>query len=118
MKKIRFLLLLSLVMLPVIWNGMNLVHYVLEHTHAFCLTDTDHEHKSAHECLDLYHFSQSHDHNHLPTKVEFFELNQYITDFSSLNIQSYSSVFNATKAVSSFFYGRIYIEEIFHPPVA
>ncbi len=110
-------MLLSLVLLPIIWNGLGFLHYVVEHTHIFCITDADHEHKSPHECSDIYHVNQSQDHDHLPTNIEFYELKQYITTLSSLNIQPFSAALTATNAGASLNHGRIFSDDIFHPPI-
>jgi hypothetical protein len=117
MRQLCTILLTSLVLLPILWNGASFFHYVVEHTHAFCESDIDHEHPLVDDCLTICHVIQDQDHNQLLSKVEFFELKQYITSSFTLNKQLFSDRLVSTNAGSALFQGRIYSDDIFHPPI-
>ncbi|MFT4761963.1 MAG: hypothetical protein ACI9XO_001044 [Paraglaciecola sp.] len=118
MKKLPAILLLTLVLLPVIWNGVSFFHFIVEHTHTFCGNDADHEHSSTHDCLNIYHLTEYQDHEQILVKTEFFELKQYITNYPTLNIPILLSTSSAVKFESSFLYGKILTDGIFRPPIA
>ncbi len=116
MKVLNSIVILSLILSPIFWNGLSLVHYMVEHTHAFCLNDEDHNHQSVDECETICSLHSQDD--PVPSqKIEYQEFKQYITTLSTLNIKSPFSTLAATKAVTSLHYGRIYSNDVFHPPI-
>lgn len=117
MKNLSIILLLSLVLIPIVWNGVSFLHYLVEHTHTFCENDADHEHSSTDHCLTMYHLGQSHDHHQVPTKTEFYELKQFINNFSSFNIPAFITNLSETDVIHSTRFGRLYINEVFQPPI-
>ncbi len=117
MKKISIIIiLLSLVLTPIVWNGFGFLHYLLAHTHTFCEDDANHEHPSAKECLAMYHIGQDHDQHQVPAKVKFYELKQFVAPILSLNIQSFIPSHSAIDINFLLHFGRIYANEVFHPP--
>lgn len=118
MKKLFTISLLSLVLLPIIWNGVSFFHYVIEHTHTFCESDINHEHTHANDCLNVYHISQNQDHDPLLSKIEFFELKQYITAFPFFDKQFSFSNITSTNSEYFLLYNRILSEDIFRPPIS
>lgn len=117
MKSFSLIVLLSVILAPIFWSGLTVVHYLVEHTHVFCLADADHVHKSSHECLDIYHISQDQDKNHLLTKIEWYESKQYITTSSSLDIRSFADPHDATYSRAFLNHGRLFSDDIFYPPI-
>ena len=112
------MLLFSLMLIPLLWNGMNFIHYLVEHTHTFCASEEDHQHTSSNDCQTICHITPSHDQGQLPTKIEFYELKQYITADSYLDIQDLFSNQLSTNTAFSFLYGRTISEDIFRPPIS
>ena len=74
-------------------------------------------HTSANDCLIVYHMTENQDHDQFLSKIEFYELKQYISTLSSLNIEPPFSSLAASKAESSFLYSRIISDGIFRPPI-
>ena len=109
--------MLGLMCLPVIWNGLSLIHYVVEHTHVFCKSDTNHEHTSAQDCSSFCLLSKDQEHKQLLTQIEFFELKQCISPLSDYHIQPFSSDLSSVDKRSSLFHGRIYSNDVFQPPI-
>ncbi len=117
MKKFAIIiLLLSVVLTPIIRNGIGFLHYLSAHTHTFCNNDVDHEHPSADACLAMCHIDQQQGQQQLPTKVKFYELKQFVTPILSLNIQSFIPSYSAMDIGFLLHFGRIYANEVFHPP--
>ena len=117
MKKFSIILLLpSVVLTPIVRNGIGFLHYLSAHTHTFCDTDTDHEHPAADACLAMCHMDQHQGQQQLPTKVKFHELKQFVTPMLSLDIQSFASSYSAIDIGFLLHFGRIYANEVFHPP--
>ena len=117
MRKLSSILLLVLMFLPVIWNGLSLLHFVVEHTHTFCESDADHEHTSLHDCMSFCHITKSQENNQFLSKIEFSELKPCINPLSSFIIQSFSFSLVTTMNESPFLLGRNYSNDIFHPPI-
>ena len=118
MKKFTSILLLSFMMIPIFWNAMSFVHYLVEHTHTFCTNKQDHQHSSSDDCFKICNITQHHDQGQVPLKVEFYELKQYITPFSS-----FKTPIKFTNQLSSFtnyssLYGRVILEDVFRPPIS
>ena len=87
MKQTSIILLLSLLVFPIIWNGISLLHYAIEHTHTFCERDSEHSHPNPDDCLSIFELSESKSQSELPstTKSDFQELQQYLTSNLELN---------------------------------
>jgi len=105
-------------LIPLLWNGVNFLHYLVEHTHTFCASEENHQHTSTDECHTICHISPLHDQSQIPTKIEFYELKQCITAYSYFNIQSTFSNQLSTNNTFSFLYGRMISEDIFRPPIS
>ena len=118
MKKIFSILLLGLMLIPLYWNGMSLIHYMVEHTHTFCTSEQNHEHSSTEDCHAICHITPQHDHGQIPNTVEFYELKQCVTTLSFFNHQF--SFFNYTSTYSdySLLRGRMLLADIFRPPIS
>jgi len=117
MKKPHVILLLILVLLPIIWNGVSFFHYLSEHTHTFCESEIDHHHSTVDDCESIYDISKGEDQNHLLTKVEFYEIKQFITPRSIISITSHLSTASALIFECSIQLERLFSEDIFHPPI-
>jgi len=118
MKNLSIIMFLSLILSPIVWNGLNFIHYVVEHTHTFCLSDTDHNHIKPNECSHIYHITHQQDRDQIPLNIEFYELKQYTTALSSLTAQDFLSNFTPTNTNFSFLYGRIFPNDILRPPIS
>lgn len=118
MKKISVILVLSLLLLPIIWNGVSLFHYVVEHTHTFCETELEHAHTDPDDCLTIFQFSENHHQNQLPstTKSEFKELNQYVSPDLHL-IPATFLISQQTNFVDIAIPNNCFIKDVFHPPI-
>lgn len=81
MKQFPVVILLTLILLPIIWNGVSLFHFVIEHTHTFCQTESEHAHSTSENCLSIFQLAEKHNQNQLPSplKNEFKELKQYLS---------------------------------------
>jgi len=112
------LMLFSLLLIPLIWNGMNAVHYLVEHTHTFCASEQSHEHTSAEDCLTICHIAPQHERSQVPVKAEFYELKQCISASSSFNRPLALSKLLPSKADYLLLRGRVLSEGIFRPPIA
>jgi len=117
MKNLFIIMLLSVVLLPIIWNGMGFFHYLVDHTHTFCENEDNHEHTSTDECLAMCHLGQSQAQHQIPTQIEFYELKQFITTPSILNIRPLVNNLSNTAIIRSHHFGRVYSNDIFHPPI-
>ncbi|MEL6863525.1 MAG: hypothetical protein AAFP19_03855 [Bacteroidota bacterium] len=117
MRRLFIISLLSLVLLPIVWNGAGLLHHIVDHTHIFCLTDHEHEHQSSHECSSICHLNQDKPNDHVPATIEFYELKQYVTDYAPIGIQPVSIAFVAIDEDLFLNQGRLFSNDIFHPPI-
>ena len=119
MKQTSVILLLTLLLLPIIWNGVTLFHYVIEHTHTFCQTELEHAHANPDTCLSIFQLAENHNQNQLPTptKSEFKELKQYLTpklDLSPITVFSFPKL----SFVDITFPDDLFSRDVFHPPIA
>ena len=118
MKQTSVIVLLTLLLLPIIWNGVTLFHFVVEHTHTFCEEDLTHTHSDTEDCLSIFQLTENHTNNQLPssTKSEFKELKQYLnpdTDLTSItaHLSQQMAFFDILLSDNSF------SKDIFQPPV-
>jgi len=117
-KQTSIILLLSLLLFPIIWNGISLFHYVVEHSHTFCLSETEHSHPSPDDCVSIFQLTNSQNQNQLPTttKSEYQELKQYISpnlELSPMLLLSYQSTnFNHLA-----FLDYLFSKDVFLPPI-
>ena len=117
MKKLAILLLLSLMMLPVIWNGIGLWHYVVEHTHTFCASDAaEHTHQIPEDCVSIYQLTNNQSHQQLPTINDYYELKTCLTPIPFFNTLLFSST-NQSNFVESHLLDKHFSDDIFHPPI-
>lgn len=117
MNKLPIILLLSLTLLPIIWNGVGLFHYIVEHTHTFCLDETDHDHATADDCLNICHINQSQHQHQVLVQNEYQELKLYLTPKLFFNPLSASPI-TLTNFSEPSFCDNPLPEDIFHPPIA
>ena len=118
MKLTSVIFLLILLQLPVIWNGISFIHYVIEHTHTLCSTTTEHAHPDPENCLSVFQLAESQRSNQFPpaTTIEFQELKQYLPlplYSSSIESQSVQQI----NFVDIFFLEYLFTRAIFHPPI-
>jgi len=104
-------------LLPVIWNGIGLLHYVVEHTHTFCTTEeTKHTHETVEDCLSLCQLTNQQPHQQLPTSNDYYELKICITKNAVLNTLSFSLT-NQTNFIPPILLEKSFSDDIFHPPI-
>ena len=115
MKKVSILLILSLVLLPVIWNGIGLLHYMVDHTHTFCLDDSDHTHQPVEECLSICQITPNQS-QHIPTLNDYQELKQYLTFNKNLLPITILPV-NQFNFKDPHLLESSFSTDIFHPPI-
>ena len=115
MKQLKILLLLSLVLLPVIWNGISVFHHLVEHTHTFCQDPSDHTHTTAEDCLTICKITPNHQHQ-IPTHNDYQELKQYLTPNLPYNTHS-NSISLQMNFEEPHLSGYYFSDDIFHPPI-
>lgn len=118
MRQTPTILLLTLILLPIFWNGISLVHYAIEHTHTFCQSEDEHAHSNPNDCLSIFQLSEYDNHNQLPASKnsEFQELKQYITP--NLVLKPISKLtFQQTNFVNFSYIDDLFYREVFLPPI-
>lgn len=118
MKRLASILLLSLTLIPVIWNGINMIHYVVEHTHVFCTNYDDHTHQTVEECSSFCVFEDYQHQYHFSIQNDYQELKIYLTlHHLSFNFKTplslYQSIFLESPA-----WEHSFIRDIFRPPLS
>ena len=118
MRKNYTIILFSLLLIPLIWNGVSFIHFLVEHTHTFCASEQDHQHTSTDICHTICHVSPQHDQGQIPHNIEFYELKQCITalPFFDKQFSSFNSI--NINPEYSLLYNRIISEDIFRPPIS
>lgn len=103
--------------MPIIWNGITLFHFVVEHTHTFCEEDLAHEHADTDDCLSIFQLSINQDQDQVPspTKIEFKELKQYLTSNLDLQIEVLPS--QQINFVDIALPDNLFTKDFFHPPI-
>ncbi len=118
MKQLSVILLLTLLLVPICWNGYSLLHYVLQHTHTFCQSTAEHSHPTPEDCLSVFQLVDSQNQSQLPStnNIEFQEIKQYLTlDFLSTTlINQRLQQFNFA---GTSFLNYLFHKEVFHPPL-
>lgn len=117
MKLLSVISLLCLLSFPIFWNGISLIHYVVEHTHTFCETDLEHSHPNPDDCLTILQLAENNSQSQLPstTKIEFQDLQQYLTPNLYLTSIAFSS-FSAINFANFSLPNDGYLKDVFHPP--
>ena len=117
MKKLTTILLIKLMLLPVVWNGIGLWHYVVEHTHIFCVNDlAAHTHPTPADCLSLCQLTDNHPNQQLPITNDYQELKTCITPNLLFNT-IYLSSFKQTNFTEPFSLDHLFSNDIFQPPI-
>lgn len=117
-KQTSVILLLTLILIPIFWNGISLVHFVVEHTHTFCETESEHSHPNPENCLAIFQLTENQSESQLPsnTKIDFQELKQYLTPSLELKSIEYLS-FKQINSDTSFLPDDSFPKDVFHPPL-
>lgn len=118
MKKIATILLLKLMLLPVIWNGIGLLHHVVVHTHTFCTSDSTehHTHETAENCLSIFQLNDQQPNEQLPTTNDYYELKTCITSNPFFNTFYLCSI-KQTNFTEPFSLDKLFSNDIFQPPI-
>ena len=117
MKKLATILLLHLMLLPVVWNGIGLWHYIVAHTHTFCAADlAEHTHQTPEGCISIFQLENNQPNQQLPTTNEYYELKTCITSNTIFNTLLLCSI-KQTDFIEPFSLNNHYFNEIFHPPI-
>lgn len=104
-------------LLPVIWNGIGIWHYVMEHTHTFCTTDSaEHAHEMLEDCISICQLTNNQPHQQLPTTNDYYELKTCITSTPFFNILLFSST-RQPNFINPFLLETHFLTDIFHPPI-
>ena len=117
MKQALVISIISLLLLPIFWNGLALFHYVVEHTDLFCHSELEHSHPN--NCLTLTIFQSSQSQNQLPspTKIEIQELKLYCLT-PCLNLCPIDPLSSKQVNFPNFFPpDDLFSKEVFHPPI-
>lgn len=118
MRQKSIILLLSLLLFPIIWNGITLLHHVVEHTHTFCATDTEHSHSNPDNCLSIFELVEGPHQGQLPaaSKSEFEDLKQYLAPKLVIKPTLYIS-FHQINFIDSPLPEDLFLSQVFHPPI-
>lgn len=116
MKQLSIILLFSLILFPVIWNSISLFHYMIEHTHTFCVNETDHTHKTTEDCLSICQLNQDQLPQHLPVQDKYQELKLYLAPDLIINTTSHFIAKNVIFFEPSLLENP-FSKDIFHPPI-
>jgi len=118
MRVSSIIILFGLLIVPLTWNAINFIHYLVEHTHTFCDSDFSHHHTSTEDCQTICHFTPQHQQNKIPNKVEFYELKQCISSISYYSIEHVDLFQLSTNLNYIPLYGRDNVNSIFRPPIS
>lgn len=112
------ILLLTLLTFPVLWNGISLFHYAVEHSHTFCQSESEHSHPNPDDCLSIFQLTDSENKNPLPanTKSEFQALKHYLTPNMELNPLLLLSCQRAN-FLDLVLPNYLFSKDVFHPPI-
>ena len=105
-------------LIPLIWNGVSFMHYLVEHTHTFCESEQNHHHSSTEDCQTICHIAPQHDHGQVPHNIEFYELKQCISPFSYFDTQLLLPNRTSICPDYSLLYKKIISKDIFRPPIS
>lgn len=110
------ILLLYLMLIPVIWNGASMVHYLVEHTHALCNTTDEHIHVASENCLTICVVDNHQSEGQILTVTDYKELNIYLLVPQILTIVSVGGN-QPQQFLSPTLLNHLYSNDIFHPPI-
>lgn len=112
------ILLLTLLSFPILWNGISLVHYVVEHSHTFCQSEVEHSHPNPDDCLSIFQLADSENQSPLPatTKSEFQALKQYLTPQLALNPILFLS-YQRAHFLDPVHSNHLFSKDVFLPPI-
>ena len=108
--------MVTMTLSPILWNGVGFLHYLVEHTHTFCADDSHGDHAPSEDCHSIYHIGVNHDHQQVPTEIEFHELKQLIAFETAIFIKSIASTSTSPSIYSSPHLGRSHAIDVFQPP--
>ena len=118
MKQAFVIFLLSLLLLPISWNAISLVHYLVEHTHTLCQETTDHAHPNPENCLSVFQLAEKQNqHQPTTTNIEFQELKQYLTPDLLLTTVVFDPI-RQVDFVEIAFLNHLFHKDIFYPPIS
>ena len=104
-------------LLPVIWNGIGLWHYVMEHTHTFCTENsTEHSHDDLDDCISICQLVNNQPNQLLPTNNDYHELKTCLTPNPFFNTLLFSLT-NQANFITPFLLEIHFFDDIFHPPI-
>jgi len=117
-KQTSVILLLTLLLFPIIWNGISLLHYAVEHSHTFCPTETEHSHPNPDDCLSIFQLTENQSQSQLPstTKIEFQDLKQYLSPNLELSPMLYLS-YQTANFIDSTLPEYLFSKDVFLPPI-
>lgn len=117
-KQTLVILLLSLLLFPIIWNGVSLIHYAVEHTHTFCQTEAEHSHPNPDNCLSVFELSDNQNKSQLPTntKSDFQEIQQYLSPNLAFNSTLLLSL-QQINFVNPSLPDNFFLKDVFLPPI-
>ncbi len=117
-KQTSTILLLTLLLFPIFWNGVSLFHYAIEHSHTFCATETEHSHPTPDDCLSIFQLADNQSQSQLPTttKIEFQDLKQYLSPNLELSPMLDLS-YHAANFINSALSESLFSKDVFLPPI-
>lgn len=118
MRKLAIILCLNLMMLPVIWNGIGLLHYVMEHTHTFCEADlAEHTHQIPDDCISICQLTVSQSNQQLPTTNDYYELKICLVQIPFFKRLLHNPS-NKENFIESYLLESHFSDDIFNPPIS
>lgn len=119
MQLTKTIILLCLISLPVVWNSVMLVHYLVAHTHAFCHNINPHEHTPVNDCKDLCNieFNKEVNDQYPVQKTEYFEIKNCLSAHTKLNLHNKGSDETA-EFIGPHFFFQHFSDKILRPPIS
>jgi len=112
------ILLLALLLFPIIWNGISILHYAVAHSHTFCQSEAEHSHPTPDDCLSIFQLAENQSQSQLPstTKIEFQELQQYLTPHLEVGLLPLFS-FQQSNFINPSLPENLFSKDVFLPPI-
>ncbi|MEM1118956.1 MAG: hypothetical protein AAGJ18_00820 [Bacteroidota bacterium] len=113
------IILLLLILSPVLWNGIHVLHHLIPHTHAFCLADSE---DNLHDIADCKYIHQLvHQQSHQPnqpksTITDYYELKTCLSEQPTSN-NHFLGLTNQINFIEPFLLEEPFSDDIFHPPI-
>ncbi|MEM6320749.1 MAG: hypothetical protein AAF960_23985 [Bacteroidota bacterium] len=112
------IILLLLILSPVLWNGIHVLHHLIPHTHTFCLDDAkNHSHDLA-DCTHIHQLVHQQPNQLNPPKsifTDYYELKTCLSEHPTVK-SLFLGLTNQISFVEPYVLEEPFSDDIFHPP--